>query len=139
MTWCMRVQEEFSTQNVFQQSYWGFMENDGTRINTSALDKGLTEWSTTLISRTRTSGETHTYTNIPGDRIFVELGWDKDAAISGDIRMQFGYIASAGDLLGDGDAGVQNPWVEFSNNVVFDNEGTTYGGNKNLMMMGCGS
>jgi hypothetical protein len=137
MTWTIRCQEEFSTQNVFQQSYWGFKANDGTDINlTASLDKGLTEWSTSLVSRTRTSADTISYTNAPGDRVFVEVGWDKDAAISGDIRMQFGYIASAGDLVGDGDAGIQNGWVEFSNNVVFDAEGTTYGDVPSRLMLG---
>ncbi len=138
--WTTRCIEALSTQDVFQQFYWGLYSHDGlTRRCTSTLEKGATEWPTTLISRTRTDASPgFSYTNVRGDRLYVEVGWDKDAAISGDISIQYGYSDTSGDLSGDGDTGVQNSWVEFSHDVTFDPEGIVYG-TKLLMLMGCGT
>ncbi len=145
-TW--RCFEELSTMNVFQQFYYGIISNDGTILRAiSSLEKGATEFpvcsgacdSTDLLSRTRTDAANGmSYTNVPGDRIFFEWGWDKDAAIAGDVGIQYGYSDTAGDLSGDGDAGVQNPWFEVSHTVTFDPEGTSYGSSSKLMLMGVG-
>lgn len=145
-----RCFEELSTMNVFQQFYWGILSNDGTIMRAfSSLEKGATEFpvcsgacsSADLVSRTRTDasgGAGVAYTNVPGDRLYIEWGWDKDAAVSGDIGIQYGYSATAGDLSGDGDTGVQNMWAEWSHTVIFDPEGTTYGQTSRLMLMGVG-
>lgn len=141
--WTTRCSEAFTTQNVFQQFYWGIISNDGATMEAfSALEKGATEFSTSLVSRTRTDaggGAGVAYTNVPGDRLYIEVGWDKDAAVSGDVSIQYGYSDTAGDLLGDGDAGVQNSWVEFSHTVTFDPEGTVYGSTPLRMLMGIGT
>ena len=140
-TW--RASEEFLTQNTFQQFYWGVCSNDGSIIHTiSNLEKGATEFSTSLVSRTRTDADSgNTYDTIPGDRIFLEIGWDKDGAVAGDISIAYMYSTSAGDLVGDGDAGIQNPWFEYGfHTFTFDEEGTLYGATTpQRMMTGLGS
>jgi hypothetical protein len=134
-----RCIEAGTTQNVFQQFYWGIYSNTGTLKGISALDKGATEYATTLISRTRTDVDSGlSISFVPGDRLFVEWGWDKDGAVAGDVSIQYGYSNTAGDLLGDGDTGVQNSWVEWAANFTFDPEGTVYGVNNSLMMTGFG-
>lgn len=138
-TW--RCSEASTSQNTFQQFYWGLISNDGsTVLAISNLEKGATEYSTSLVSRTRTDADCgFSYTSAPGDRLFVEIGWDKDGAVSGSIGHQYGYSTTSGDLVGDGDSGIQNPWCEWSNDFTFDAEGTTYGDiRKQLMLMGVG-
>lgn len=140
--WTARVDEALATQNTFQQFYWGIYSNDGSIVRAkSALEKGATEFPTTAASRTRTDaggGAGVAYTNVPGDRLFVEVGWDKDAAISGSIGISYGKVGTS-DLVGDGDTGTTNGWVEFSHTVTFDPEGTFYGRIPQLMMTGCGT
>jgi hypothetical protein len=148
--WTVKARENSSTMNVFQMFYWGIISNDGATIQAlSSLEKGATEFpvcavsgscaNSDLFSRTRTDATNGmSYTNIPGDRIYVEVGWDKDGAVSGNVGLQYGYSNTAGDLLGDGDSGVQNSWFEVSENVTFDAEGTVYGSQSRLMLMGVG-
>lgn len=135
-----RAREASSYMNVFQQFYWGIVSNDGSILRAlSNLEKGATEYSTStsILSRQRVDADCgFTYTTEPGDRLFVEVGWDKDAAISGRVYHQYGYSTSSGDLLGDGDTSAQNPWCEWSNDFTFDAEGTTYGSTPSRLMMG---
>ncbi len=135
-----RILEATLTMDVFAQFVVGCVNNAGVAQVWTGLIKDGTEASTTSTSRTNTSTGSMIYTSSPGDRIFIEMGWDKDAAISGNVSIPYMYSTTAGDLDNtDADTGVQNLWFETSMNITFDAEGTTYGGNKNLMMMGCGS
>lgn len=141
----IRCQEASTTQNCFMQVYWGIISNDGANLRILfGFLKDNTEMSTSLVSRLNGSAYNNivpsSYVSVPGDRLFVEWGWDKDGAVAGNISMQYGYSNSSGDLSGDGDSGVQNPWAEFSHDIVFDNEGTVYGADPNgLMLRGIGT
>lgn len=143
--WVARISEEFTTQNCFTLWNIGVCNNDGSiiRWQTSNM-KDASEASTTLSSRNNAgSYSAGTYTNVPGDRIFVELGWDKDGAVSGSIALSYGYSTTAGNLsTTDGDTGIQNPWISIGHDVIFDPEGTTYSSSTDsnqLMMMGIGT
>ena len=79
------------------------------------------------------------YTNVPGDRFFIEVGWDKDGTTSGSIGISYGKAGST-DFVGDGSTSNFNGWVEVSPTITFDAEGTTYGTNPNgLMLRGTGA
>lgn len=129
--------------NTFMMYYVGIINNDGTTIKFSTtLEKegGDHAISTTAASKTNdmVAGKL-VGDSIAGDRIFVEVGDDKDSATSTDLRMAFLYSTTAGDLSTvEGDTGVQNLWLETSLNVTFDPEGTVYGSTSKLMLMGVG-
>lgn len=137
-----RISEALSTMDVFAGFTLGVVSNSGVLKWETSILKDNSEAPTSLASRNNAGGYTASadYTSIPGDRMFIEVGWDKDAAIAGDVSIPYMYSTTAGDLTStDGDTGVQNPWLSVSHTITFDVEGTTYGTNKNLMMMGCGS
>lgn len=137
----IRISEEFTTQNAFTQWVFGIINNDGTTVKwqTSGM-KDNTEASTSLCARINNAGYTPSpasYNSVPGDRIFVELGWDKDGAVSGDISMQYGKVGST-DLGTGTDCTANNPYITIGNTVTFDAEGTEYGSTSRLMLLGVG-
>jgi hypothetical protein len=129
--------------NTFFMYYVGIISNTGTMKFMTTLEKDGVDnvVSTTAASRRNqmTAGKL-VGDSIAGDRIFVEIGQDKDSATTTDLRMAFYYNSGGSDLsTTDGDTGVDNLWLETSLDIVFDPEGTTYGGNKSLMLMGHGT
>lgn len=135
--------EGLSTMNAFTLWNLGVISNDGATVHwqTSNMKDG-SEMPTSTASRNNNAGYTAgaDYTNVPGDRVFVEFGYDKDAAVAGDLTQRFGYSDTAGDLTTtDGDTGVQNSWFQVSHTITFDPEGTVYPeGQSRFMLMGVG-
>ena len=137
----IRISEALSTQNCYTNWAFGILNNDGTVAWATNGMKDNTEAGTSLCARINNAGYTPSpasYTSVPGDRIYVEVGWDKDGAVSGDISMQYGKVGTT-DLGTGTDCNANNPYIEISNTVTFDAEGTVYGSSKQLMTMGCGS
>lgn len=137
----IRIQEALSTQNCFTEWVFGIINNDGSAVQwaTNGM-KDNTEASTSLCARINNGGYTPSpasYNSVPGDRIFVELGWDKDGAVAGDISMQYGKVGST-DLGTGTDCNANNPYINISNTVTFDPEGTEYGSSSKLMLLGVG-
>ncbi len=129
--------------NTFMMFYVGIISNTGTLKFMTTLEKDGVDnaISTTAASRHNAMAAGKLVgTSVPGDRIFVEIGQDKDSATSSDLRMSFFYNSGTGDFTTtDGTTTVLNQWLETNLNIVFDNEGTTYGSVPNqLMMQGCG-
>lgn len=143
----IRCKEASSTQNCYTQFYFGIISNDGANLRILfGFCKDNVEMATSLVSRINGSAYNNivpsSYVSVPGDRIFCEIGWDKDGAVAGNISMQYGYSDSSGDLSGDGDSGVQNPYLDLPNvTITFDPEGTTYstGDPNGLMLRGVGT
>lgn len=138
-----RISEASTSQNCFLMNVLGVVGNDGTLKWVTSNMKDNTEASTSLCARLNNAGYSASadYTNVPGDRVFFEVGWDKDGAVSGNITISYGKSGST-DLGTGTDCNVNNPWVDLSHTITFDPEGTTYDTVSNtnqLMMMGCGT
>lgn len=131
--------------NTFHMYYVGILSNTGALKFMTLLEKDAINHAISITAASMTNSMLAgklVGTSVAGDRLFVEIGDDKDSAIASDLRMAFLYSKTSGDLSTvEGSTTVANLWLETSLNVTFDAEGTTYGsgGNNSLMTMGCGS
>lgn len=145
-SWNVKACENALTQNAFTLWSLGVLSNDGSSVlwQTSLMKDGSEVPATTPASRLNNAGYTATanYTSVVGDRVFVELGWDKDAAIAGNLTITLGYVAANGDLSTvDGNTGSTNSFIDITTHTLtFSAEGaTTPTGFNGLMMMGMGT
>lgn len=143
----VRAAESGANANAFTLWTVGITSEDGLTLRWyTSLMKDNSEVPTSLAaiaSRNNGSGYTNTpasYTCQEGDRIFVEIGMDKDGASSFDIAMSLGYNSGGVDLsTTDGDTGADNPYATVEYSFAFKAESTPATGIPNQMMMtGCG-
>lgn len=113
---------------------------DGTTVRgtifTGAPGTGNENWSTSLVSEfaTVTDAQTTSVSATAGDYLVVEIGPANLAAFTSETETMRWGDAAATDLdAADDDAGDDNPWVEFSQTIIFKAQPNQ------LMMMGCGT
>ncbi len=116
-----RSSESSTSANAYQLFHVSIVSEDGLTIRAqfSSNEKDGTEFSTVLTARANlNTGGLGTYTTVAGDRLVLELGWDQDASGSYSVSMSIGNTST--DLSGDGDTGVQNPYLDTSNTLTLD-------------------
>lgn len=133
-TFTMRYSESSSSLNIFPRIYMSVVSEVGVPRGYAFTNTGGTEFATSLTARQIvTTGLVGSYTIQSGDRLVLEVGWDKQASTSGNASVSIGDNA-ASDLSGSGDTGVDNPWFEYSGTLTLDSEVTdpTEGDNYSL-------
>lgn len=127
-TWVNRYGQSSSAANTFSAFFVSIISEDGNtlRESFSALEKDGTEITTsttTPTSRTNINTGGISYTTVAGDRVQLEVGWDKDGTGTHTIVTSRGN-ASGTDLSStDGDSDIQNPWMECSVTIAFGGDG----------------
>lgn len=124
---CMRASESSTSANAFNLFGVAIVSEDGTTVRDKfdALEKDGTEYSTSLTARANIRNGTSglNYTTVAGDRIVLEVGWDQDGSGSYSISQSLGNTGAF--LSGDGDTSILAPWIEFSNTITFNAEGSS--------------
>lgn len=111
----MRCKESTSLGNLFMRMVVAIVSEDGvTERGYKFASTDGSEFSTSLeAAEISTSGHGPSYTTVAGDRLVVEIGWNKTSTNSVDGSIQIGNVGTA-DLTGVGDTGVKNGWFEVS-------------------------
>ncbi len=120
-TFTMRFKESSTALNIVPRIYMSVVSETGTPRGYAFTALG-TEFSTSLTARQIVvTGLVGSYTLQDGDRLVLEVGWDKQASTTGTGYIEIGD-ADAADLSGDGDTGQNNPWFEYSGTMTLDSE-----------------
>ena len=121
-TFTCRYSESSTALNIFPRIYGSIVSQTGIPRGYTFTAQGGTEFATSLTARQISfSGLTGSYAVQAGDRIVLEVGWNKTASTSGNASISLGDNAS-NDLSGSGDTGVDNPWFEISEDITFQAE-----------------
>jgi hypothetical protein len=135
----MRWAESDSLANCFMQTFFKIVSEDGTvqrdaaGFNTDATEIALT----TLTARTFTATTSlMDYTTVAGDRLVIEVGFQKNSSTSYTITTNYGNDAANDLTISTSDTGADNPWFETELNLGFLSEGAIP---NQLMMTGVGT
>jgi hypothetical protein len=136
LSYVIRTQESNALANCFVffgLNFW--VESIGASWNGGYY--GATETATTLVSKARTaSAMPYTFTTQAGDRVFIELGYQKNSTVSYTNSFRIGDTGATDLTLVDGTATDNVPWVEYSRTLTFEPEA---GNSNQLMMTGVGT
>lgn len=136
-TWTLTYQlsESSTALNIFPRYVAAIVSQTGIPRGYLWTGQGGTEAATSLTARQIVlTGLIGSYTTQTGDRIVLEVGWNKTASTTGNATIRIGD-SGASDLSGDGDTGSSdNPWFECSESISFSAEGAapTQGDNYSL-------
>lgn len=134
----MRWSESDALANCFMQSQVRIVSNDGTVLRDNAgFNTDGTEFATSLTARTFTgTSSLLDYTTVAGDRLVIEVGFQKNSTTSYTITTNYGDNAAADLTISTSDTGADNPYFECELNLGFQSEDTN---TNQLMMTGCGT
>lgn len=127
----VKCREETNIANLVLRAYVHIVSEDGlTNRNFSAFEQDGYEFTystSTYYSRELSySPSSGSYTTVAGDRLVVEVGWQKTASsTSSEGWMMFGNADATNDLIGDDDTGSDNPWFECSLTIGTGTGGAT--------------
>ncbi len=125
-TWTVNYQlsESSTSLNIFPKIYCSIVSAFGIPRGYAFTMLGGAEASTSLSSREMSAtGLVGSYVIQTGDRIVLEVGWDKQASNTGSGSIRFGDNG-ASDLSGSSDTGSgDNPWFQYSGSLSFSAEG----------------
>ncbi len=121
-----RYSESNTATNIMPKIYCSVVSQTGIPRGYSFILIGGVEFSTSLASRYLvTTGLLGSYAIQSGDRLVLEVGWDKTASGTSNASISLGDLSASSDLSGsDGDTGNDVPWFEYSGTLSFQAEGT---------------
>jgi hypothetical protein len=124
-TFTMQMSESSTALNIFPRYVGAIVSQTGIPRGYLWTNQGGNELGTSLAARQIvTTGLVGSYTSVSGDRLVFEAGWNKTASTSGSASIRIGD-SGASDLSGEGDTGSSdNPWIECSETITFQAEGT---------------
>lgn len=135
-TFSCRYSESSTAMDCKPKIYMSVVSQTGVPRGYSFTQIGATEFGTSLSSRfLSVTGLVGSYAVQAGDRLVLEVGWDKQASSTGNASISLGDPSATSDLAGsDGDTDVQVPWFEYSGTLSFQAEGAapTQGDNYQL-------
>lgn len=122
VTWtvCVRISESTSLGNIFLRLHGAIVSEDGLTErgyewsfadSTEATVGTGTDQTAVEVSITGLGGS---YTTVAGDRIVLEIGFNKTSTDTVTAYMQLGNADPTVDLSGAGDTDADNPWFEIS-------------------------
>lgn len=116
--------ERLATNNLFTAIDIRLVSNDGSVIRGTLVSMrrdGSEVVQTTLTSRNNNTGNSTAITCHSGDRLIMEVGLGGDPAVGsdhdGDLRI--GDAASSDLAAGDGETTDNNPYIEFTTDLIF--------------------
>jgi hypothetical protein len=127
----IRVAEGGSTQNLRAQCIIRVMSSDGLTVRgtlyagdvTTGFGNPTSEFAvTTLTNRQMPRGASQALTNVItqlNDRIVVEIGYRKHAAVSTSATINFGDDSATDLAENETETTANNPWIEFSGTILF--------------------
>lgn len=131
-TFLARYQQSSTAMDCYPSINFQITNSVGVMVGYGFEAKGAglggTELGTSLSARgysIPSIADTRTYTTSLGDRLVLEVGWQKQSgpSVTGSVGINLGD-SGANDLSGVGDTGVDNPYFETSVNITFVAEGS---------------
>lgn len=120
-----RYSESTLAANIYPKIYMSVVSQTGIARGYSFTQIGGVEFGTSLASRyLSVTGLAGSYALQSGDRLVLEVGWDKQASGSANASISLGDPSATSDLAAsDGDTDIQVPWFEYSGTLSFQAEG----------------